>query len=144
MDAIQFDPGRKIIVVKVRRETIPDRGGMYEAVRRQWRLDPRRAEEADLVLGAYTDSGECFAAFVPERWIEWECSVEESKRYQFFGHEADPEEAAKYLGKRIPDSMRRRGAANPVCYSWPKSGRKKNQRADRGERSFYHSRHGRS
>ena len=122
MDTIEFDPGRKIIVVKVRRETIPERGGIYEAVRRQWRLDPRRAEEADLVLGAYTGSGECFAAFAPECWREWECSVAGSKRYQFFGHEADPKEAAKYVGKRIPDWMTGPGRASPVCYShsWPR------------------------
>ena len=119
MDVIDFDPQRKIIVVKVRRETIPERDGAYEAVRRQWRLNPRRAEEADLVLGAYTGSGECFAVFVPERWTEWQFPemASKSKRYQIFGREADPEEAAKYLGRRIPHWMTRPGAANPICYS---------------------------
>lgn len=39
-------------------------------------------------------------------------------RYAFEGSEAPTELTQPYVGKRVPDSYRKPGAANPVRYTW--------------------------
>ena len=41
----------------------------------------------------------------------------QSSRYGFEGREASPEIANLYLGKKIPDELRKKGAMSPVRYS---------------------------
>ena len=42
------------------------------------------------------------------------------RRLGFVGEEA-PEDIKKlYVGKRVPDEYRKRGAANPIKYTWKK------------------------
>jgi hypothetical protein len=42
----------------------------------------------------------------------------ESARWGFEGHDAPEQIARLYLRRRLPDSMRKRGAANPVKYAF--------------------------
>lgn len=60
--------------------------------------------------------------FKASRWIEATpenfpgTSFERRGSWGFVGHGAPPEIEKLYLRKRIPDTMRKRGAANPVKY----------------------------
>ena len=108
------------IIINVGR-TVSDKGS-YEAVRYAWRLDPKKASQAEVVLAV--DQGLIIDVFVADKWLE---ATESNfpgiakdwlgRRWGFVGHEA-PEEIAKlYKRYRIPDSMRKRGAANPIKYA---------------------------
>jgi hypothetical protein len=99
--------------------------GSYEAVRYAWVLDPKRAEKSEYVLAV--DRGLIIDVFVAEKWLE--ATAEnfpgiapdwpdwKGRRWGFVGHE-DPEDVASlYKRCRLPDNMRKRGAANPIRYA---------------------------
>lgn len=94
---------------------------LYEATRRAWKLSKSKAEEAEIVLA--TVKGLIVAAFVADEWLD--ATAENFPGYEdipgrigFVGREA-PEEIVKlYVGKRVPNKYRKRGAANPVRYTW--------------------------
>ena len=105
--------------------------GVYDAVRFAWKLTPSEANKAKIILA--TVQGLIKGVFVAEQWLE---ATQEnfpnfmllgedvynheirSKRYGFIGKNAPPEFQTKYLGKRIPEKFRKKGASNPVKYSW--------------------------
>ncbi|MFW1748385.1 hypothetical protein ACG93R_07945 [Acinetobacter guillouiae] len=104
---------------------------VYDAVRFAWRLNRTEAEKAEIILA--TVQGIIKGAFIAEKWLEAtdenfpnfklidENSDDKSKRnnrYGFIGKEASPELQQYYLGKRIPEIYRKKGASNPVKYSW--------------------------
>jgi hypothetical protein len=41
-------------------------------------------------------------------------------RFAFIGEEAPADMKKLYVGKRVPDEYRKRGAANPIKYTWRK------------------------
>ena len=62
-------------------------------------------------------------AFVADAWLD--ATVENFPgragapgRLGFIGHEAPEDLRAMYVRKRVPDEYRRRGAANPIRYTW--------------------------
>lgn len=95
----------------------------YEAVRYAWVLDPKKAEKAEYVFAV--DRGLIIDVFFAEKWLE--ATVEnfpgntpdpdwKGPRWGFVGHPA-PEEVARFYKRcRLPDSMRKQGAANPIRY----------------------------
>lgn len=95
--------------------------GVYEAVRHAWKLDPRKAAAAEVVLAI--DQGLIIGVFVAQSWIPAtvvnfpDTAEDRPGRWGFIGHEAPPEVASRYLRHRLPDRMRKRGAANPIRYS---------------------------
>lgn len=105
--------------------------GVYDAVRFAWKLTPAEAKKAKIILA--TVQGVIKGVFVAEQWLEatqenfpnFMLLGEEvynhetrSKRYGFIGKEAPEALRTKYLGKRIPEKFRKKGASNPVKYSW--------------------------
>lgn len=94
---------------------------LYHAVRYAWRLSPQRASEADYVLATFR--GMIIGAFVAEEWLE---ATEENfpdfppvdSRWGFRGHLAPPEIQNRYVNKRVPPEYSKRGASNPVKYSF--------------------------
>ncbi|MDD4754338.1 MAG: hypothetical protein PHT78_14075 [Desulfitobacteriaceae bacterium] len=94
---------------------------VYEATRRAWKLSKSNAEETEVILA--TVKGLIVAAFVADEWLDataenFPGSEDIPGRIGFVGKEA-PEEIAKlYVGKRVPNKYRKRGAANPVRYTW--------------------------
>ena len=62
---IEFDSRHKILVIKVKPETVEERG-VYEAVRWAWQIDRKRAEKADYVLAVV--DGICRGVFVVDAW----------------------------------------------------------------------------
>ena len=39
-------------------------------------------------------------------------------RFGFYGAEAPNEFQKQYVGKRTPDELRKKGASNPIKYTW--------------------------
>ena len=102
----------------------PTGAGVYEAVQAAWRINPRRASMAELVLAQV--QGVVVGVFLPSQWLP---ATEENfpnrprdertdKRWGFVGLDAPPEIARIYMEKRLPATMRKRGSANPVRYSY--------------------------
>jgi hypothetical protein len=95
---------------------------IYEAVRYAWKLDPLKARKADYVLAVH--KGLIVGAFVARRWMqatpdnfpEW--GEIRPKRWGFEGDVAPTDIQRTYIRHRLPDRMRRRGAANPVKYTY--------------------------
>lgn len=94
---------------------------LYQATRYAWRISLSRAREAQVVLA--TTQGLIVGAFVATEWRE--ATVEHFPdrepmpgRMGFVGHQADQTLKNLYLLKRVPDVYRKRGAANPIKYTW--------------------------
>jgi hypothetical protein len=118
-------PQHKLLVINVSR-SIAEHNNLLDAVRYAWKIDPDKARLAEYVLGVRR--GLIIGAFVAEKWLPATqanfptlFSLREGYgpregRYGFLGQEA-PEEIRKlYCQKRLPDSERKRGAANPIRY----------------------------
>jgi hypothetical protein len=109
----------KAIVININRSAT-ERDSVYEAVRYAWKVNPKKTEKAEIVLAVL--QGLIIGVFVADRWLAAttknfpNTSADRPGRWGFVGYEA-PEKLAKlYLRRRLPDSMRKRGAANPVKY----------------------------
>jgi hypothetical protein len=82
-----------------------------------------KAKEADVILA--TERGLIVGAFVATDWLEATAGnfpgrEDRPGRLGFVGREAPAEIRQLYVGKRVPDEFRPRGAANPIRYSWRK------------------------
>jgi hypothetical protein len=109
----------KALLISVNRSAAE--GSLYDAVRYAWKINTRKAKQADVILA--TLRGMIIGAFVAHDWLEatpanfprFEPVV---GRYGFVGEEAPNRLKALYVGKRVPDEYRKRGAANPIKYTW--------------------------
>lgn len=107
------------IIININRSAT-ERSNVYEAVRYAWKIDPKKAKKAELVLAV--QQGLIIGVFIADKWLAATTAnflgtvSDRPGRWGFVGREA-PEDISKlYLRHRIPDSMRKRGAANPVKY----------------------------
>lgn len=96
---------------------------LYEATRYAWKINPRKAKKADVILA--TVQGLIVGAFVASDWLpatstNFPGREDVPGRLGFVGHQASQEIKKLYVGKRVPDGYRKRGAANPVMYTWGK------------------------
>jgi hypothetical protein len=94
---------------------------LYDAVRYAWKINPRKASQAEVVLA--TQRGMIVGAFLAREWLEaTEANFPGFEaapgRYAFIGGEAPDSIASQYVGKRVPDEYRAPGAANPIKYTW--------------------------
>lgn len=111
--------GHKVLLISVNRSATEK--NLYDSTRYAWRLDAKRAMHAEVILA--TQQGLIIGAYVAEQWLP---STPENfpgfpaaeGRWGFVGREAPKEIVDLYLQKRVPDGMRKRGAANPIRYSW--------------------------
>ncbi len=120
---IQFDQGLKIMIIKTtwskveareRRDGIAKHDSVYEAVRSKWRVSKSEADQADYVLAII--DGICRGVYVPQEWKEVPMPKGKPPRWEFDGRKADQSTWDRYMGKRIPGRMRKKGMANPVLY----------------------------
>ena len=112
----------KIVLININRTT-NDRE-IYDAVRFAWKLDVERARKAEYVIAL--EKGIIVGVFKP---VEWKLAIKQyfpafehhsDKRYGFIGEEAEKEIQELYIRKRIPEEYRKKGASNPVKYTYPK------------------------
>jgi hypothetical protein len=99
---------------------------LYDATRYAWKIDKRKAEQADVILS--TMQGVIVGAFIAHDWLEATAANFPGRaegdgvpgRFGFIGKEAPADMKKLYVGKRVPDEYRKRGAANPIKYTWKK------------------------
>lgn len=97
---------------------------LYEATRYAWKIDKRKARQAEVILA--TMQGLIVGAFVAHDWLEATAANFPGRaegegvpgRFGFVGEEASEDMKSLYVGKRVPDEYRKRGAANPIKYTW--------------------------
>lgn len=109
----------KALLISVNRSALDS--SLYEATRYAWRLNKNKASQAEVILASV--QGLIVGAFIAEKWLEAQTvnfpgreSVE--GRYGFIGSEASIELQRLYVGKRMPDEFRKKGASNPIKYTW--------------------------
>ncbi|WP_205528310.1 LEM-3-like GIY-YIG domain-containing protein [Flavobacterium psychrotrophum] len=97
---------------------------IYDAVRFAWKIDVERANKAKYILAV--DKGIIRGVYIAK---EWKLARKQyfpnftnhtNSRYGFHGDEADDDIKKMYIGKRIPDEFRKRGAAYPIKYNFKK------------------------
>ena len=112
----EIDFQHKLLMINVNRSTTgasTPEADVYEAVRGAWKLNVEKAQNSDFVLAL--QQGLVIGVFVPKKWLEAEdCPG----RWGFVGEPAPSKIKKLYLNTRLPDSMRKKGAANPVRYSY--------------------------
>ncbi len=94
---------------------------LYDAVRYAWKIDVKRARKADVVLAV--KYGLIVGAFVADEWMpmteaNFPGCQSCTDRYGFKGGPASEKISQLYCRKRVPDQYRKRGAANPIRYTW--------------------------
>jgi len=94
---------------------------LYEATRYAWKISKTKAEQAEVVLA--TRQGLIVDAFIAHRWLEATAAnfpgrEDRPGRLGFVGEDAPADIKLLYVGKRVPDEYRKRGAANPIKYTW--------------------------
>ena len=116
-----FDVEEPLVLISM--SVTHDEGrSVYDAVRHSWKVSLSNVEQRKLVLANYR--GKVLAAFRPTEWLK---DTEENfpgwhhnpDRYAFIGEPAEDEVARKYVGKRVPEQYRAKGAANPIRYCDP-------------------------
>ena len=111
-----------VVLINVNRSS--ENEGIYDAVRYAWKISPEKARKFDYVLAVR--KGLIIGAF---RAIEWlpasvqnfpgfnrEGYAPREGRHGFNGSEAPEDIKLLYLNKRIPERLRKHGAANPIRY----------------------------
>jgi uncharacterized protein len=98
---------------------------LYEALRYAWKISKAKVEQAEVILATFR--GLIVGAFVADEWREARAAdfpghEDVPGRLGFMGREAPPAIAKLYVGKRVPDEYRKRGAANPIRYTWSSRG----------------------
>ncbi|HNO77163.1 MAG TPA: hypothetical protein PKN33_03800 [Phycisphaerae bacterium] len=94
---------------------------LYEATRYAWKIAVTKARRAEIVLAVR--HGIIIAVFEVEDWLP---ATEENfpghepmqGRYGFVGHEASSRIQRMYMGRQIPSKYRKKGAANPIKYTY--------------------------
>jgi hypothetical protein len=120
-DAPEAVFNHKAIIININ-QTADERESIYEAVRYAWIIDSKRASKAEVVLAA--KQGLIIGVFVADKWIDATISNFPGKpeylpgRKGFIGKVAPTEIADQYLQHRLPDDMRKKGAANPIKYTF--------------------------
>ena len=114
----------KALLISVNRSAVEP--SLYDATHYAWKISKSRSQEAEVILS--TMQGLIIGAFVADDWLPATAAnfpgLAEGdgvpRRLGFVGEEA-PEDIKKlYVGKRVPDEYRKRGAANPIKYTWKK------------------------
>lgn len=115
----------KVLMISVNRSS--KNIDLYDAVRFSWRVRVERARKAEFILA--TVRGIVRGVYIADEWLEstrenfpempsWDVDDEfestQKSRFGFRGRQASPDIAKIYLGKKIPDVLRKKGAMSPV------------------------------
>lgn len=109
----------KALLITINRSAAEN--SIYEATRFAWKLSKSKVRDAELVIAHI--QGMIVGVFVPERWMEatsenFPGREDAPGRLGFEGKDAPEKTRKMYIGRSIPQDFRKRGAANPVKYTW--------------------------
>jgi hypothetical protein len=109
----------KALLISVNRSAAET--SLYEATRYAWKISRKKAMQAEVILS--TLQGLIVGAFVADDWLEATAEnfpgrTDAPGRLGFVGREAPAPLQELYVRKRVPDEYRKRGAANPIKYTW--------------------------
>lgn len=119
----EFIPTEPLILISIGRSFESEDGSVYENTRKAWRASLRNAKPYRLVLGH--SGGVVRGVFRPSDWLQAtrenfpDLEADMPGRIGFVGKVAEEEAVERYLGHRVPDRYRARGAANPFRYVRP-------------------------
>ncbi len=114
-EAEQFEVREPLLLISIGVLFKAEGMDVYDAVRRWWRLDIKRAQRLNLVLARY--KAMVVGAYRPIR-DKWEqCKEGElAGKWEFHGKRAE-DVWNDYVGKKVPERfLPKKGAANPVRY----------------------------
>lgn len=109
----------KVLLISVNRSAAET--SLYEATRYAWKISKLKAKQAEVILA--TLQGLIVGAFVADDWLDATAANFPGRedvpgRLGFVGREASADIRELYVGKSVPDEYRKRGAANPIKYTW--------------------------
>jgi len=122
LDRYRAEPAvftHKALLISVNRNALEM--SLYEATRFAWKISRAKASQAEVILA--TRQGLIVGAFVADGWLSATAAnfpgrQEVPGRWGFVGKEAPTDIRSLYVGKRVPEEFRKRGAANPIKYTW--------------------------
>lgn len=109
----------KALLISVNRSA--SETSLYDATRYAWKISESKAKQAEVILA--TLQGLIVGAFIADNWLlatgaNFPGREDVPGRLGFVGREAPADIKELYVGKRVPDEYRKRGAANPIKYTW--------------------------
>ena len=109
----------KALMISVNRSAAE--ASLYEGTRYAWKISRSKAKQAEVILA--TLQGLIVGAFVADDWLDATSAnfpgrEDMTGRLGFVGRVAPDEIRRLYVDKRVPDEYRKRGAANPIKYTW--------------------------
>ncbi len=115
----------KVLMISVNRTATTQE--LYEAIRFAWKTIKDKAQQAEVILA--TQFGIIKGAFIADEWLEATSANFPGRstvtgRYGFVGREASDEIKKLYINKGVPEEFRKKGAANPIKYTWGNSSSK--------------------
>ena len=110
----------RVLLISINRSAA-EGSSVYEATRYAWKISKSKAEQAEVILA--TVQGLIVGAFVADDWLDATAANFPGRenapgRFGFVGRDAPADIQGLYVHKRVPDDYRKRGAANPIKYSW--------------------------
>ncbi len=115
-----FEVGEPLILISVGKSYEEEGRDIYSAVRYAWRINVTKTKKFNLVLAHRR--GLVLGAFRPTKWLEATranfpgMDIDMPGRWGFEGKSVEQATASLYIGRRVPDVYRTKGAANPVRY----------------------------
>lgn len=122
-EPFQIGKGHKLLLITINRTFDQDNRSVFNATRAAWRINKRRAEQADAILGVAF--GIVRGAYVADDWVkatreEFPFLEEDMEnRKGFHGGPAEAEIQKRYVGFRVPESLLNKpGARGPLRYNY--------------------------
>jgi hypothetical protein len=111
----------KALLINVNKYADAADRSLYEATRYAWKIAKSKAKQAEVILANL--QGLIVGAFVADEWLDATAANfpgrdDRPGRLGFNGRKAPADITDLYVGKRVPDEYRKRGAANPIKYTW--------------------------
>lgn len=105
------EPDDDYIIIKTTPAAVQNNGSLYEATRRAWRADLKKAKRYKYVVAVI--NGIVREVYEVDHWYVFNPSV--NNRIAFDGKETK-DSISSLKGKRIPSYYRQKGQANPFMY----------------------------
>ncbi len=117
-----FKPGEPLILISIGQSYEEEGRSIYDAVRYAWKINADRAK--GLLVLAHR-RGLVLGAFRPKKWMKAtrenfpRLESDMPDRWGFVGEYEEGKTASIYVGKRVPDEYRAKGASNPIRFVNP-------------------------